>query len=155
MEARIQKAIDIFLDAINNNTLAKGTCVACAVGNLVSHELNIKPEIKATLNENYEPHLNSQWGTIVLGLTRGNKEEGLKQCNLTDFTISELTEIERAFENNTQIPWHNYGSFSKEKIRVDQIKGLEAVVKTMLNFSNSQENVKKIFTNKAELIAIN
>ena len=154
METRIQKAIDIFLDAINNNTLAKGTCVACAVGNLVSHELNIKPEIKGTFDEDGKLHLNSQWGTIVLGMNRGNKEEGLKQCNLTDFNISELNEIEKAFETNTKIKWSDYDSFSKEEIRADQIKGLEAVVKTMLNFNNSKENVKEIFTNKAELIAI-
>ena len=37
MTERISKAIDIFLDAVNNGTLAKGTCIACAVGNLVAH----------------------------------------------------------------------------------------------------------------------
>ena len=40
MTPRIQKAIDIFLDAINQGTLAKGSCAACAVGNLVAHGLN-------------------------------------------------------------------------------------------------------------------
>lgn len=35
MTQRVQKAIDIFLDAINNGTLAKGSCTRCAVGNLV------------------------------------------------------------------------------------------------------------------------
>ena len=42
MNNRITKAIDIFLDAINEGTLAKGNCCACAVGNLVAHGMNGK-----------------------------------------------------------------------------------------------------------------
>ena len=42
MTPRIQEAIDVFLDAINNGTLAKGTCTACAVGNLAAHYTNGK-----------------------------------------------------------------------------------------------------------------
>lgn len=36
---RVQKAIDIYLDAINNGTLAKGSSAACAVGNLTAAAL--------------------------------------------------------------------------------------------------------------------
>jgi hypothetical protein len=150
MEARIQKAIDIFLDAINNGTLAKSTCAACACGNL------LKDAFKDTFN------LNDLIKNQELHDEFANKYseyffDSLASCreNPTDFNYSELLKIERAFENNTNIHWMNYYKFSKEEIRADQIKGLEAVVKVMLEFNNSKEDVKEIFTNKAELIAIN
>ncbi|NJL78547.1 MAG: hypothetical protein HC917_06310 [Richelia sp. SM2_1_7] len=42
MTERISKAIDVLLDAVNNRTLAKGTCTACAVGNLIAAGLGEK-----------------------------------------------------------------------------------------------------------------
>jgi hypothetical protein len=62
--------------------------------------------------------------------------------------------IENAFETNTKINCYLYSEYSKEQIRKDQIKGLEAAVKVMLKFDDQQDDVKEVFTRKAELIEI-
>ncbi len=153
---RIQKAIDIFLDAINNGTLAKGTCAACAVGNLVGYEMDIKPEIVPTFLNGKTPRPNTHWMSVIrsCGEPTFSREEGKRQCDLTDFSIEELNLIEQAFENNTTIMYFNYDRYTKEEIRADQIKGLEAVIKVMLEFDGQKDDVKKVFTSKAELIPV-
>ena len=64
MTERIKKAIDIFLDAINNGTLAKGTCIACAVGNLVADAINYKIDMSLTKNFDISKIPNAQWGKL-------------------------------------------------------------------------------------------
>lgn len=158
MTERISKAIDIFLDAVNNNTLAKGNCVACAVGNLVAHGL----DGKITLNSNrsyFECSANnSSWAEAFFTVNRDQTvvTEYLDHSNViinieaTDFTIEELMAIEYAFETNTRIHFSSYGNFDPEDIRKDQIRGLEAVVNVMMTFDDVEADVKEVFTNKLE-----
>ncbi len=160
MTKRIQNAIDIFLDAINNGTLAKGTCIACAVGNLVAAGMGgvIKVDEEG-LRCSKENH---HWG--MLFTTCGGEQDFdqnclinssvLKNLESTEFTLDELMKIEYAFERNTKLEWVFYGLYSKNEIREDQIKGLEAVVKVMLEFDEQVDDVREVFTNKAELISI-
>ena len=168
MTQRVQKAIDIFLDAINNGTLAKGSCKACAVGNLV----------RVGYIEKYgtEPNgiVHNAWSSIFVTNSRGqtnkisiylqnsesfcgvfnNPGDPKTSVESTDFTVEELAAIEYAFETNTKISHENYWLYTKEEIRKDQIKGLEAVVKVMLSFENSNESVEEVFTKRADLIPI-
>lgn len=159
---RIQKAIDIFLDAINNGTLAKGTCVACAVGNLVAHGMGAKivwedGQFKTTKH-------NYLWGDVILpgGLCMnlaaqievsrlGNMEDLIKEeLQNVDFTLDELMSIERAFEANTRIDNTHYTYSPKDQIRADQIRGLEAVIKVMMTFEEEPQtfSIQKEFTDK-------
>jgi hypothetical protein len=174
MTQRIIKAIDIFLDAINEGTLAKGNCSACAVGNLVAHGLGGKVSIVNTGVGRYAKFEhpsdiwldNSDWSNafctdgghqIKIPRSFGNQEV-IKNIEATDFTLEELMQIEFAFETNTEIRLREYYFRSPQDIRADQIKGLEAVVKVMLTFEDgvpaTDEVVKEIFTNKANLIPI-
>lgn len=160
MTPRIEKAIDIFLDAINNGTLAKGTCSACAVGNLVAAGIGIKASIGYMWNGN------GYWGDIFLTsdnsqrirkkevMTEQDWNRALSNVQATDFSINELAAIEFAFETNTLIEYDEYCNFSKEQVRADQIKGLAAVVKVMLEFDNCKDSVNEVFTKRAELIPI-
>jgi len=174
MTQRIIKAIDIFLDAINEGTLAKGNCSACAVGNLVAHGLGGKVSIVNTGVGRYAKFShpsdicldNSDWSTAFC--TDGGYQvklahlfnEPLVRRNIeaTDFTLEELMQIEFAFETNTEIRLKEYFFHSLQDIRADQIKGLEAVVKVMLSFEDKELAtdvlVQEIFTNKANLIPI-
>lgn len=158
MTKRIQKAIDIFLDAINNGTLAKGTCIGCAVGNLVANGMGCTIDLK-----NAEPLEVGDWGLLfqtnigkqnIYNLNAQKLLNAYKNIRATDFNFHELRAIEKTFENNTNIHFYSYHKHTKEEIRADQIKGLEAVVKVMLEFDSSKEDVKKVFTEKAELIMI-
>lgn len=172
MTQRIIKAIDIFLDAINEGTLAKGSCMACAVGNLVAHGLGGKITIVNGLGTSCDhPTLghsieNGLWGSAFI--TEDGEQEKYPQyfnhsavignIEATDFTMEELMQIEYAFETNTKIPFYSYDRRFPQDIRADQIKGLEAVVKVMLSFEDKELAtdvlVQEIFTNKANLIPI-
>lgn len=169
MTERVQKAIDIFLDAINDGTLAKGTCTACAVGNLVAHGKG--GEI--TKNQGRWGHLtfrctveNGRWANAFLTDSEGqdvhldmfSDPQVLDNVAATDFTIEELMQVELAFESNTDHSYFAYAKISPEEIRRDQIKGLAAVVKVMLSFDSEKEvqdaEVYECFISKAELIPI-
>jgi hypothetical protein len=169
MTERVQKAIDIFLDAINDGTLAKGNCVACAVGNLVAYGLGgkitrIKDDVgDVALGCDVD---NVSWSiAFSTGLLDQNvhhcffeDEKVLSNIAATDFSLEELMAIEFAFEINTEIRFRFYANYTPEQIRADQIKGLEAVVKVMLSFDSDKEvqdaEVYECFTSKAELIPL-
>ncbi len=111
MEKRVEKAIDIFLDALNNGTLAAGTCAACAVGNLVAAGIGIKAIIPHKNNEQkYIVCENEHWAVDILKSrdVMFDSTKSLKCIAATDFTISELIKIERAFERNTNIIYLRY-----------------------------------------------
>lgn len=162
MTPRISEAIDIFLKAIENGTLAKGTCAACAVGNLVASGLNAK--IYKDFQENFFCEKNnSEWIMAFVAYdnyqsTNKNKFNDilvLNNINATKFSLKELMIIEYTFEKNTKYEFSSYDSITKEEIRKDQINGLEAVIQVMLDFDNCIDNlVKEVFTKKAELIEI-
>lgn len=169
MTPRIQKAIDIFLDAINKNTLSRGDCNACAVGNLCAAALNIEISEQDLSSDALQPQ--GRWSNLFYTDSFGiqfnniNWREGFtplrnvlieaeRLISKTEFSIEELMKIEYAFETNAKIDYDNYPLYSKEIIRKDQIRGLEAVIKVMLEFDECKDTVKEVFTEKAELIPI-
>lgn len=165
MTRRIERAMDIFLDALNTNNLIPGDCTKCAVGNLVRVGMGYGEEYKLPESES-EPFVFGyikddpfskyflNWSVLFATSFKDqdlrNKEEQKEllkkypilkqQIDSTGFTIDELSQIEYAFETNAG---HD---------RAGQIKGLEAVVQVMMGFDDSKENVKEVFTDKAELI---
>lgn len=169
MTQRISHAIDVFLRAIEQGTLAKGDCTACAVGNLVADSIGgvITREerlsrvdkvlgIITTFRCNLPNH---NWAKLFF--TAGKEQikiysfaTGKIIYKNTGFTVEELAKIEYAFETNTQITAVNYSKHTKEEIRQDQIKGLEAVIQVMLDFDDCKELVQDVFTSKAQLIEV-
>lgn len=172
MTPRIQKAIDILLDAIINGTLAKGTCAACAVGNLVAAGCGriIRKFDTMTfrqINKKSKRIESPRWGSLFLTNILNSQtkyylaypellqeEDIMKEINSTDFTVDELAAIEYAFETNTKILFTDYHFHTAKEIRADQIKGLEAVVKVMLEFDEQKDDVKEVFTSHAEAICV-
>lgn len=163
MTKRVKNAIDVLLDAINNRTLAKGTCTACAVGNLVAAGIGGKV-IRDDKNDFFCDKNNTTW-SILFSTSFGNQIFRPDVLNdetygdlikstikTTEFSIEELKKIEYTFETNTKIYYSEMGRFSDEEILQDQIRGLEAVVKVMMEFDNIKEDVKEVFTNKVELV---
>lgn len=157
MTERISEAIDILLDAVNNRTLAKGICSACAVGNLIAAGLCEKVYCGSEYKEYYCNKDNTSWKYLFItnfnGVQEINEEELndkqiMKLINATKFTWKELALIENTFERNTSIYYDKYSKYTKKEILQDQIKGLEAVVQVMLDFDNCINNVYEIFTSK-------
>lgn len=150
---RLERTVDIFLDAINNGTLAKGTCVACAVGNLVAHGLNAK--IKQYPNKTFGCSKNNHfWRYLFItdnNIQKRNKdifyEKMLK--GLTEYSIEELALIEYTFETNTFISYISYQDYTKEEVKQDQINGLSAVIELIKTFDeNKSFDIQKEFVDK-------
>lgn len=167
MTDRVKNAIDVLLDAINNRTLAKGDCTACAVGNLVANGMGYSKEqynlnVLEKLDYNYGY---KNWSCLFCTdfnvqtiVSKRNRNYILKkypeikeQINSTGFTLDELAQIEKAFETNTKIHFRDYEKCTDSEILKDQIKGLEAVVEVMLSFDNSKADVKEVFTSKVNV----
>jgi len=164
MTPRTQNAINVFLDAINNNTLAKGSCTACAVGNLIANSMGA--EIRVVSSYDFVCNQrNNFWSKLFMTFqnyqvldykTNPNILEKLtiKQKEIienTGFSLDELAQIEYAFERNTIISFVRYSEYSKEQIKQDQLKGLTAVVNLLLEMDKDVEtNVDEVFVSKVK-----
>lgn len=177
MTPRIENAINVLLDAINNRTLAKGSCSACAVGNLIaaSHGAIIAPRI---ITQGFKSTLMLLPIWTSLFFTRGDKTEykvlkgftelykvafsfptneavwakAEEMISKSDFTKEELVQIEHAFETNTSILGEDYHKYSNEEVKEDQIKGLSAVIDVMKTFDKVTFSTKKEFVDKVNIV---
>lgn len=152
--SRLERTIDIFLDAINNGTLAKGSCVACAVGNLVANGLNAKI-FQDSYGFFYCKKDNIFWRNLFITIKNNmqikNKDIILEKKleGLTEYSIEELALIEYTFETNTFISYLKYPCYTEKEIKQDQINGLSAVIELIKSFDNDKSfNIEKKFINK-------
>ena len=147
MTERIQEAIDVFLDAINNGTLAKGDCSACAVGTLLAHGIK-----KAGVNINSTLWKYAFMTAIPSGKQKIDKDRFNDEIfKYSKFTPAELAKIEYAFETNTSIPDWNYVLHTPTEIKQDQIRGLHAVIEVMKGMDDVEFNTKEVFTDKVNI----
>lgn len=161
-ENRITRAADVFLDALNNKALEKFNCSMCAVGNLISAGgYKFKDQKTHGIGRISNLSENAQWMKLLQNEFRGDdfalEAEGIakKHLDSTEFSYSELNEIELCFEKNTVIKSCHYKEHTKEEIRIDQLNGLTAVLNLISTFDEKEKiNVKEVFTDKAELIPI-
>jgi len=165
MTRRIDNAINVFIDALRKGTLASGSCVACAVGNLVAAGIGAEIRHSNDINGFKCSPDNEAWLFPILWekeeedmWNRENNEhnysKGDRLIERTEFNLKELTKIENAFEKNAKIGYSSYFEYSKKEVRADQLKGLEAVVQVMLDFDDVKETVQEVFSSRAELIPV-
>lgn len=159
---RIQKAIDIFLDAVNGETLAKGTCTACAVGNLVAAGLGGTIQYDSEYQRLCCDKPNDAWRIAFMTNPYNGSQERNKlaeqhpsvmaNVEATDFSVNELSAIEYTFETNTRILYEDYPRFSSDEIKADQIKGLSAVIEVMKTFDDQVFSVQTEFVDKLKAL---
>jgi hypothetical protein len=108
-----QKTTDILVAAFFNDTLQHGNQCGCAVGNLVAANMNIPLKINGEGNVrpvwmqdgnddpvyNTNPLNNGIWFTEICSYEPDPESIGVAQINSTGYSISEVREIERAFES--------------------------------------------------------
>jgi hypothetical protein len=146
MIKRFDNAIDALVKGFMNGTLVKGTCTACAVGNIVAKAVDGKITKTVSVNGLPKPNTildfscsvsNAQWGTVFLsGGGRDHQErrpynyhsEAREQIDATGYTWEELARVELAFESNTKISHTWYSSRNVDACIQDQYNGLMAVV---------------------------
>lgn len=165
MTQRFEKAYNALYKAFMDDTLAKGTCTACAVGNIVADAMGRKV-YKLSSGFEYECDVyNSFWSTMFVTsgckqiITTIKKNPNVTYYRklikeLTGYTWKELAKVEFAFEQNTKISHNRYCDYSEKDIMEDQFNGLMAVMDVLIKFDNIEEGnkCKETFRNKFALV---
>lgn len=123
---RFNRAVAALVKGYLNGTLAKGTCAACACGNIVAASLGetIERGIFSSAYRWSTAKDYSAWGVYVRGV---DHLIGEQQVVATGYSREEFALIEKAFEFNTSIWHYEYGAHTPEQIDADQYNGLVAV----------------------------
>lgn len=165
MTQRFEKAYNALYKAFMNDTLAKGSCAACAVGNIVADAMGAKVyKLSSRFEYGCDVH-NSWWSVMFMTNQHGQRINTVKQDSrvivyrhrikeLTGYTWKELAEVERVFEQNTKISHVEYSNYSEKEIMEDQFNGLMAVMDVLIEFDNIEEGnkCKETFRNKFALV---
>ncbi len=131
---RFDRAINALVKGYFNNTLAKGTCAACAVGNIVAAGIGTSPCLSAW-SPTWQNGNQTEWDWVFV--TEGKEQrvtpekyEGAAKVEIdsTGYSWQDLARVEYAFETSTSIDFRKYHLFGPEKIDADQYRGLMAVV---------------------------
>lgn len=143
MTKRFNKAYNALVKAYFEGTLAKGSCTACAVGNMICDAQNFKIDLKTINNHSYRELDIVPWYDAIWTNSDHNKIIHKKVKELTGYNNEEIRQIERAFENNTRIGGKSYDRYTAQEILEDQYNGLCAVVDVLLELDGLKDNGHK------------
>ena len=148
---RFNNAISALVKGYMNNTLRKGTCTTCAVGNIVAASLGV--EVDVSDNEQFDKY--GEWSNVFVTLDNGEQRIRLEyyqgapkyEIDATGYTVSELIRVESAFESNTFIHNDNYKLHTMDEIEEDQYRGLMAVLDVLCDIEGIEDPTpyKKMF----------
>lgn len=151
---RFDNAVNALVDAYLNDTLYRGACTSCAVGNIVNaaHGIETPPceirriELTDGTHEYFigSENRNAGWSSMVITLMDSmvitlvdsdeNKAHNKRAFHKTGYSFEEMQEIELVFMNNTT----NSGLSSKEEIDQMHFEGLMAVVDLLISWENAE-----------------
>jgi hypothetical protein len=123
MTQRFEKAYNALYNAFMNDTLAKGSCCACAVGNIVADAMGGNVYKEKSRFEYGCNVMNLWWAAMFMTTDCGQSITTTRQNpyvtdyrkrikNLTGYTWKELAKVERVFEQNTKINHFRYCEYS-------------------------------------------
>lgn len=125
--------ISVLVKAYLNDTLFKGTCYGCAVGNLVADAMGCKVASPGSWSDGQKPawqHVFTTASNTREQTINPHKYEGVskEQLDSTGYTYEELARIEYAFETATKKGYWFRREHDKEK---SLYKSLMAVVEVL------------------------
>lgn len=134
-----EETIGVWISAFLDGTLAKGSCAACAIGNLAAHALGYKIDKEILLGMFYDDYT-APWMTWRLsfctstdnGIQYSYPERHVTNSNVAKilnalkYPRKDLMKIEFAFETSTRIYFKKYSQHSEKEILEDQFNGLMA-----------------------------
>lgn len=154
MTTRFNNAINALVQAFFTDTLAKGTCTACAVGNICAAAMGAKVVPYMGFSHIFQavkygiPVFNDVWQYAFVTTTDGIQKRGnllgIPECTYTliaatGYDIDELARVEYAFETNTQLVFDDYPFHTKAEIMEDQYNGLMAVVNVLCEIEGIED----------------
>lgn len=157
MTTRFNNAVNALVHAFFHDTLAKGTCAACAVGNIVAY--NWGEKVKPGYKHIFKGYVsNGDWTRAFVTQRYSTptvyedsfNDPYVKACiDPTGYTILEMAKIEAAFERNTKLFYDDdYPNHTKSEIMQDQYNGLMAVVEVLCELEGIEDlaEYKELFT---------
>lgn len=166
MTQRFEKAYNALLNAFMNDTLAKDTCAACAVGNIIADAMGgeVIPRKDEKGGIDYNCTVNNLWWSAVF-ITSGSgqsiyttkqkpytKGYRKRMFILTGYKWNELAQVEKAFEENTEISFARYWNHTEKEIMEDQFNGLMAVMDVLIKLDDIAEGKKYKDAFKTKLV---
>jgi len=156
MTKRFEGALTALVDSFFNDTLKKGTCVGCAVGNIVAHAQGSKVYKDENRIGGLSCDINNYaWSKLFMTsggeqmVSQFRHEYGEELIASTGYSIQELARVEYAFETNTRIDFGSYHKHTKAEQMEDQYRGLMAVVEILCNIegynADETKEYKKLF----------
>jgi hypothetical protein len=154
MTPRFEKAYNALVKGFFEGTLAKGTCAACAVGNIVA---DAQGGVISKIKEPIHPHCSTKndfWRHLFCSDAGSQDKRWSKLSNsqynklatrlkkLTGYSEAEMAHIEFTFETNTRIHHYDYYMRDEQDILEDQYRGLSAVVNVMLKLDSIEPDPK-------------
>ncbi len=118
---RFNNAMKALIKGFFDETLMKGDCSACAVGNILNGSY-IWNRLFYTNKYGIKERKPSSTETIV---------EAIDLCRSSGYSVGDLMKVEYAFETNTVIDGILYSNRGKQEIVQDQYNGLMAVVEVL------------------------
>ena len=153
-------AVNVLLDAYNNETLEHENCYACAVGNLVADANNYKliETDDIVIKFKWDNDTSPDWANSAMDRVgkKGRLDwylgESKRQIDSTGMSIEELVKIECAFEGVFVYMDFNRDNLSKR----NQFNGLCEVLKVMETMVEEEvshkENMDKLETIKNKFV---
>lgn len=142
------KTVEILVQSYLNDTLVKGSCACCAVGNIIAANSGVVIErVGRPCNYGKGLPIEEWYGKLL-------RRELLTDEELsTGYTTQELTQIESAFESNTEIYGRMYdsGLYTEKQILEDQYNGLMAVIDVL---DKIHENTDSAVTEKSKALFV-
>ena len=150
MTKRFEKAYNALLKAFMDDTLAKGTCTACAVGNIVADAMGTKV-VRVSPSYFVCNRNNNFWSDLFVTDAFFNKQKIYNEKSsrakyikarlkkLTGYSWKELAKIEHVFETNTKVSKGFYPLIDEKEIMEDQFNGLMAVLDVMIELDEIKE----------------
>lgn len=139
---RFTNAISALIKGFFNETLVKGSCKACAVGNIIANSMSYttkKLDNGIVWNNQNGLPVDVNWFSVFCTNSAGKqrisphffKGKAKEEIESTGYSWQILAECESAFERATVIGYSWYDTHSQDKILADQYKGLIAVVEVL------------------------
>lgn len=139
MTNRFERAVQALVSAYMNDTLEKGNCSACAVGNICAAAIGVNVVKREQVEGNQTLF---QWDTRIpfwddVFCTPLNSSTQIidpdsyfgpakTQIDATGYSWEDLAKVEQAFERSTKIVFRS--AYTPSEIDADQFNGLMAVV---------------------------
>lgn len=151
MTERFKKAYDSLVRAFFEGTLAKGTCVACACGNIIFDAIGdpvTKEDIAIEMGgfsffRDKGDRAKELWSdkrvADLITYTFHVLPEYRDEINEAGYSADEFAKIETAFESNTIWPITKYWKLTEEQVLEDQYRGLCAVVDVLMELDNMSQ----------------